>query len=263
MIQIALNKVFEKLLLVQVTIGTSDCLSEYLTAYRKQHECATALMMLIENWRRALDDGEVVGLLSTDMSKAFDCLHHPLLLAKLRAYGFDERSVDLMQSYFMDRYSRTRIGEFVSSWKSVRKGCPQGSSFGPLLWNLFQNDLTFFIDSNVCMYADDHQFYESGKDLNLVEANLQECARVVTEWYDSNGLKGNYKKYGSMIVSRAGKSAMSIKVKDYSIEPEHNISLLGVNIDSKLSFTDHISAICKRSSQRVGVSDEVTESHSH
>ena len=90
-------------------------------------------------------------------------------------------------------------------------------------------------------------------DLNLLEANLQECARVVTEWYDSNGLKGNYKKYGSMIISRAGKSAMSIKVKDYSIEPEHNISLLGVNIDSKLSFTDHISAICKRSSQRVGV----------
>ena len=71
-------------------------------------------MMLFEYWRRALDDGEVVGLLSTDMSKAFDCLHHPLLLAKLRAYGFDESSVDLMQSYFMDRYSRTRIGELLA-----------------------------------------------------------------------------------------------------------------------------------------------------
>ena len=49
----------------------------------------------------------------------------------------------------------------------------------------------------VGMYADDHQFYESGKDLNLVETNLLECARVVTEWYDYNGLKGNYKKYGN------------------------------------------------------------------
>ena len=247
-IQIALNKVFEKLLFQQVVDGTSDYLSEYLTAYRKLHGCATALMMLIENWRMALDNGELVGLLSTDMSKAFDCLHHPLLLAKLRAYGLDESGVKLLQSYFEDRYSRVRIGDVVSSWKPVEKGCPQGSSFGPLLWNLFQNDLTSFVDNKLCMYADDHQFYESGKDFSLVEAKLQGTAKAVTEWYDQNGLKGNYTKYASMIISRSGKGDMSINVKDFTIEPEHSISLLGVHIDSKLSFSEHISNVCKKSS---------------
>ena len=97
------------------------------------------------------------------MSKAFDCLHHPLLLAKLKAYGFTSGSLELMRSYFTDHYNRVRLGDVVSSWKEVRKGCPQGSSFGPLLWNLFQNDLTYIMNSNICMYADDHQFYEIDK----------------------------------------------------------------------------------------------------
>ena len=134
----------------------------------------------------------------------------------------------------------------------MEKGCPQGSSFGPLLWNLFQNDLTSFVDNKLCMYADDHQFYESGKDFSLVEAKLQGTAKAVTEWYDQNGLKGNYTKYASMIISRSGKGDMSINVKDFTIEPEHSISLLGVHIDSKLSFSEHISNVCKKSSQKVG-----------
>ena len=75
------------------------------------------------------------------MSKAFDCLNHHLLLGKLEAYCFDTNGIRLMSSYFKDRFNR--LGETTSSWKCVKRGCPQGSSFGPLLWNLFQNDLTF------------------------------------------------------------------------------------------------------------------------
>ena len=71
--------------------------------------------MLVENWRRALDNGDwVVGLLSTDMSKAFDCLHYPLLLAKLRGYGFHESSINLMQANFTDRYNRVRVRDITS-----------------------------------------------------------------------------------------------------------------------------------------------------
>lgn len=110
-----------------------------------------------------------VGLLSTGMSKAFDCIHHSLLLAKLEAYGFNDKSIKLMKSYFIDRYNRLRISGITSSWKKVKKGCPQGSLLGPLLRNLFQNDLTFGIPSKIEMYADDHQFYEIDKDINTVK----------------------------------------------------------------------------------------------
>ena len=88
------------------------------------------------------------------MSKAFDSMYYPQMQAKLKAYGTGDNSLDLIRSYFSNCFSRVKIGNTTSSWKKVTRGCPQGSAFGPLLWNLFQNDLTFVIKSNVCMYAD-------------------------------------------------------------------------------------------------------------
>ena len=116
--------------------------------------------MLTEKWKNALDNGESVGLLSPDMSKTFDCLNHRLLLGKLEAYGFATDSIRLMSSYFKDRFNRLKLGETTSSWKCVRRGCPRGSPFDPLLWNLFQNNLTFVKRSIVSMFADGHQFFE-------------------------------------------------------------------------------------------------------
>ena len=254
-IAIMVNKTFQKLLTNQITAEFNERLSDSLTAYRKRYSCETALLALTENWKNALDNRMSVGLLSTDMSKAFDCLHHSLLLAKLEAYGFKNESIKLMKSYFMDRYNRLRIDGFASSWKRVKKGCPQGSSFGPLLWNLFQNDLTFEIPSKIGMYADDHQFYEINKDINTIQTKLQDTAQRATNWYDTNFLKGNFDKYGSMILKggRLIDEQLELNVNGTAIKSYNSIKLLGVNIDDNLNFSDHISYICKKSSQRVGV----------
>ena len=163
-------------------------LSDYLTAYRKRHSCETTLPLLTEKWKNALDNAERVGLLSTDMSKAFDCLNHRLLLGKLEAYGFYTDSIRLMTSYFKDRFNRLRIGETTSSWKCIKRGCPPGSSFGPLLWNLFQNGLTFVMRSNVSMFADDHQVYEIDKNISNIQTKLQASAQKAASWYESNSL---------------------------------------------------------------------------
>ena len=119
-----------------------------------RNSCETALLSLTENWKKALDDRKIVGVLSTDMSKAFDSLYHPLILS---AYGVSDNSVKLLDSYFTDRYSRAKLGPVVSEWEKVSRGCPQGSAFGSLLWNIYQNDRTYVIDVNLNMYADDHQ----------------------------------------------------------------------------------------------------------
>ena len=128
----AVDKVFEQLLSNQVTQFMEPHLSNCLTAYRKQNSCET--IKLMEDWKEALDSSNVVGILLTDLSKAFDSLHPPLLLAKLKAYGFEDFALGLMKTYFSERWNRVRIGtDSMSDWRKTERGSPQGSNFGPLM----------------------------------------------------------------------------------------------------------------------------------
>ena len=145
-----IDKVFESLLCKQIT--------HYLISYRKNHNSETILVRLTEDWKHAIDRKELVTILSTDMSKAFDSLCHNLVIKKLKAYGFTNQSLDLIRSFLNDRYSRVKLGSIRSEWSKMSRGCPQGSSFGPLLWNLFQIEITLLVkETNLFMYADDHQ----------------------------------------------------------------------------------------------------------
>ena len=161
-----------------------------------------------------------------------------------------------MSSYFKDRFNRLRIGETTSSWKCVKRGCPHGSSFGSLLWNLFQNDLNFVMRSNVSMFADDHQVYEIDKNVSSIQTKPQASAKKATSWYESNSLKDNYGKYGSMLISSVNKlkdCKLKLNVNGTDIKAYDSITLLGVDIDNVLNFKGHISNICKKSSQQVGL----------
>ena len=192
------DKVFEQLVGTQLTAGFDSHMYEYSSAYRKVHSCETTLINLVEGWRKARDNKLAVSILSTDMSKAFDSLHPPLLLSKLKAYGFQDSTVQLLNSYLSNRKYRVKLGNHVSSHRTVSRGCPQGSALGPLLWNIFQNDLSYCVTTNLSMYADDHQIYHTGCNQPSVTSKLRDSARTATKWYDYNLLAGNLKKYQTM-----------------------------------------------------------------
>ena len=85
------------------------------------------------------------GALLTDLSRAFDCLPHELLIAKLDAYGFDKSSLKLIHSYLSNRKQRVKINDRYSSWSEILFGVPQGSILGPLLFNIFLCDMITFL----------------------------------------------------------------------------------------------------------------------
>ena len=98
---------------------------------------------MVEKWRKTLDGGGETGAVLTDLSKAFDCIDHNLLIAKLNAYGFDKQSINFIYSYLTKRKQRTKVDSAVSSWEMLFSGVPQSSVLGPLLFNIYICDIFF------------------------------------------------------------------------------------------------------------------------
>ena len=255
----AVAKVFESLLSKQITKKIDSHLYDKLSAYRKRHSCETNLIRVTEDWRKAIDNKECVAVLSTDMSKAFDSLHHALMIKKLEAYGFSDMSLELMSSYFTDRRNCVKINGVTSTWKEQLRGCPQGSPLGPLLWNIFQNDLPLNVHtSNLFMYADDHQVYQSGSNIKAIISELTNKAENVSRWYRENLLHANPKKYQVLIMTprnfdKEAKDECTLDIDNQKLKPTGNLRILGVNVDDTLSFTEHISGICKKVRKKIGV----------
>ena len=140
----------------------------------------------------------------------------------------------------------------------MERGCPQGSSFGPLLWNMFQNDITFYVDeSNLTISADDHKMYVTGKNHEADESKLKTQGQLALIWYKNNFLLANIDKFQSLTINPrnidADNKSNVLIIDDHKINKTEHIKLLGVNIGESLNFTKHISETCTKASQKVGV----------
>ena len=137
----------------QIATYFEKLLSPYLCGYRKGYSTQNAITAMIEKWKASLDKQAYSGAILMDLSKAFDSLNHNLLLAKLNAYGFDKKSLTMIKRYLSNRYQRIKINTTFSSWAELLLGLSQGSVLGPLLFNIYINDL-FFTNSQteVCNF---------------------------------------------------------------------------------------------------------------
>ena len=225
----------------------SKCQCGFCKGFNEQHW----LVSMVEKWKESADSGGAFGALMTDLSKAFDCLHHELLIAKLDACGFDIKSVKLIQQYLSNRKQRVKVGNAYRSWKEIFYGFPQGSILGRLIFNIFLCDLFYFLEGvAVSSYADDTTPYTANKTNDLVIKEIEHFSEVLFKWFDFNYMKTNS---GKSHILFSGNDNVSATIDNHTIISENKNELLGIILDSKLSFEDHINNLCKKGSQKLNV----------
>ena len=197
----SISKLFERLIFQQISSHVANKLSPFLFGFRKGYNAHHALLRLKNKLNMSLDNKQNIGLFMIDLSKALDCIPHNLLIAKLHAYGFAENSLKLIYSYLEKRNQRVKINSEFSSWKEILSGVPQGSVLGPLLFNIFINDLFFFVEhSDICNYADDNSLSVADVSIDHIISKLELDIRSLDEWFQNNYMLLNQEKCQFMII---------------------------------------------------------------
>ena len=223
----------------------NEILSDKISAYRRGCNCHHVLLELITGWKNHLDNNQYVGAILMDLSKAFDCLPHELLVAKLAAYGFDKSTLKFFHDYLKERKQAVSIKGELSEFMDILAGVPQGSILGPVLFNIFINDMMYiFENTKITNFADDNSLSKVAKTIEHLVNALEKDSKIAIDWYEENHMIANADKFHAIVLNRKGdQTDIPFDINEEIIKSEKGFILLGLTIDNKLSLSKHINQL--------------------
>ena len=247
------GKLAEKVVCTQLLeyVTAHHILVDSQYAYRPHHSTEDAVTDIVSHVITNMDSGMVTHISSTDLSKAFDCVDRPALLAKLECYGI---STHWFADYFTDRRQTVRGGKAPSL--DVTFGVVQGSIVGPLMFLLFTNDIQCYLSESckLVSYADDTQLIHSAppsaNGITDLRSRVELDLAAISRWFHCNGLKINPSKTELIVIGTPAQTrkiaGLSITFGDVQLLPSDRIKILGVHLDKNLSWHYHTGKIAQR-----------------
>ena len=258
------NKLFEKLICKRLLafLKQQNILFLFQFGFRGNYSTILALIECIDNVRRLLDEGNYVLGIYIDQTKAFDTVDHDILLEKLEHYGIRGHANDFFRSYLSNRQQFTSINGTNSDTQPVSCGVPQGSVLGPILFLIYVNDMANAVSNgNIRLFADDTGLYIAHKNIDNLTTLAKNEMSSLFKWCQINKLTVNYSKTCFLLYHTKNKPVPvnfdHIDVDGIRIERSYSVKYLGVTIDEKLLWHEHVDNLCKSLIKYFGIFNKI------
>lgn len=198
-----ISKVLERLVTDRLMkhLEENNLLSIRQHGFRRSHSCLSNLLLTLDDWTSAVDNGLSTHVCYLDMSKAFDRVNHSILLHKLEQHGITGRLLAWLENYLTDRVVQVRVDGALSTPIAVTSGVPQGSVLGPLLFLIYANDIPELVRCKIVLFADDIKLWttiRNTEDCHLLQKDLNS----LHGWSIKNKLPFNFKKCKMINIGR-------------------------------------------------------------
>ena len=250
------SKIFEKVMQARLLehLKSEKVLFDSQYGFRAGHSCEHALLEAQHHIRRALERKQVTALLLLDYSKAFDMVDSNILLRKLEHYGIRGLALAWFKSYLTNRQQFVNVNNCNSSLHDLRYGVPQGSILGPILFIIYINDLPGISKlAHHIYFADDANLIISADTFVQLNDMVNDVLKLVLRWAANNGLKLNASKTKYMIFTNKKEEDIEVYLGGDKLKKSETEKFLGVLIDTKLNWSQHIRHLATKISRNAGV----------
>lgn len=246
------SKIFEKIVLSQLIrhFNTNNLMHSKQFGFTRGRSTTDAAVELTKHIFDAWEESRDALGIFCDLSKAFDCVCHEILIRKLHYYGVRGSALSLLKSYLYGRIQRVDVNGQRSPGSLVSMGVPQGSILGPFLFLIYINDLPYLVKTHhdIVLFADDTSLIFKVTRQQQACNDINNAISKVVHWFNVNNLLLNEKKTKCIkfVTSNVNHKQPSVLVKDEELELVDSTVFLGLTLDSKLQWGPHIANLSNR-----------------